>query len=34
MVSGSVWDHNTPLENIEALIASMEHYCLAAKNGY
>ena len=33
MVSGSVWDHNTPLENIEALIASIEKYCLGGKKG-
>ena len=28
MMFGSVYDEITPLENIEALIAAMEHYCL------
>jgi uroporphyrinogen decarboxylase len=27
MVAGSVWDANTPLENIEAICAAMEDYC-------
>jgi hypothetical protein len=27
MLSGSVWDSNTPLENIEALCQAMEDYC-------
>jgi uroporphyrinogen-III decarboxylase len=31
MLAGSVWDKNTPLENIEALIAAMEEYCLKSK---
>jgi hypothetical protein len=31
MLSGSVWDKNTPLENIEALIAAMEEYGLKSK---
>ena len=31
MLSGSVWDKNTSLENIEALIAAMEEYCLKSK---
>jgi uroporphyrinogen decarboxylase len=31
MLTGSVWDSNTPLENIEALIAAMEEHCLKGK---
>lgn len=28
MISGSVWDDNTPLENIEALCSALEDFCL------
>lgn len=31
MLTGSVWDNNTPLENIEALISAMEEHCLKNK---
>jgi uroporphyrinogen decarboxylase len=31
MVSGSVWDANTPLENIEALCSAIEECCLGCR---
>ena len=31
MLMGQVYDDNTPLENIEALIAAMEECCLSAR---
>ncbi|MBI4559377.1 MAG: hypothetical protein HY706_17460 [Candidatus Hydrogenedentes bacterium] len=31
MVSGSVWDGNTPIENIEALCSAVEDFCLKGR---
>jgi hypothetical protein len=33
MVSVSVYDSCTPLDNIEALCAALEEYCLRPRNG-
>lgn len=31
MISGSIWDANTPLENIDALCGALEDYCLKGR---
>ena len=33
MISGSVWDANTPLENIDALCMAIEEHCLSGRPG-